>query len=161
MMTDNPFAAPESDLRTTHSGSAADVVYATFWQRFVASFMDGIICQILGYAVGIALGLAMVAASMPVEMVRIFGGGLGVGLAIVYYAGLESSEKQATWGKQMMGLRVTTLDGGQISFGRAVGRFLAKIASYLTLLVGFLMQPFTKRKQALHDILAGTLVVKG
>ena len=85
----------------------------------------------------------------------------GIGISFIYYAVLESSEQQATWGKRLIGLRVTDLDGGQISFGRAAGRFFAKIVSYLTLLIGFLMQPFTTRKQALHDILAGTLVVKG
>ena len=86
---------------------------------------------------------------------------LGVSIAFLYFVVLESSEQQATWGKRLIGLRVTDLDGGRISFGRATARFFAKFVSYLTLFIGFLMQPFTKRKQALHDILAGTLVVKG
>ena len=66
----------------------------------------------------------------------------------------------ATPGKMACGIKVTDLDGRRISFGRATGRFFGKILSTLILLIGFLMQPFTARKQALHDILAGTLVVK-
>lgn len=161
MMTDNPFAAPESDLRTTNSRSAADIVYATFSQRFAAAFVDGIICNVLGAIVGVALGVAVAATQASPALINTVAPFFGVGIALLYFAVLESSEQQATWGKRLVGLRVTDLDGGQISFGRAAGRFLAKIASYLTLFVGFLMQPFTKRKQALHDILAGTLVVKG
>lgn len=161
MTTDNPFAAPESDLRTTRSRSAADVVYATFSQRFAAAFVDGIICNLLGAIVGVALGVAVAAAQASPGVINAVAPLLGVGISFLYFAVLESSEQQATWGKRLLGLQVTNLDGGQISFGRAAGRFFAKIVSYLTLLIGFLMQPFTKRKQALHDILAGTLVVKG
>lgn len=161
MMTDNPFAAPESDLRTTRSGSGEDIAYATFGQRFAAAFVDGIMCNVLGAIVGVALGLAVAATQSSPVLINAVAPFLGVVISLLYFAVLESSEQQATWGKRLVGLRVTDLDGGQISFGRAAGRFLAKIVSYLTLLIGFLMQPFTKRKQALHDILAGTLVVKG
>jgi uncharacterized RDD family membrane protein YckC len=59
-----------------------------------------------------------------------------------------------------LGIRVTDLDGGRISFGRATGRYFGKILSGLILGIGFLMAAFTERKQALHDLLAGTLVVR-
>jgi uncharacterized RDD family membrane protein YckC len=55
---------------------------------------------------------------------------------------------------------VTGLDGGRISFGRATGRYFGKILSGMILMVGYLMAGFTDRKQALHDMLAGTLVVR-
>ena len=71
-----------------------------------------------------------------------------------------SSSRQATLGKQALGLVVTDVQGRRISFGRATGRNLGKYISALTLLVGFLIQPFTARRQALYDLLAGTLVVK-
>ena len=161
MTTDNPFAAPESDLRTTHVGPTGELVYATFSQRFAASFVDGIICNVLGALVGVAVGIAVAATRSSPAVINTAAPFLGVGIAFLYFAVLESSEHQATWGKRLIGLRVTDLDGGRISFGRATGRFFAKFVSYLTLFIGFLMQPFTKRKQALHDILAGTLVVKG
>ena len=78
----------------------------------------------------------------------------------LYYAFMESSANQATVGKIALGLKVTDTDGGRISFGRALGRTFAKILSVLTLFIGFIMAGFTDRKQALHDKIAHTLVVK-
>jgi uncharacterized RDD family membrane protein YckC len=58
-----------------------------------------------------------------------------------------------------MGIYVTGLDGQRISFLRATGRYLAKFLSALILFIGFIMAAFTARKQALHDMIAGTLVL--
>jgi len=63
-------------------------------------------------------------------------------------------------GKRALGLVVTDLDGRRISFGRATGRYFGKVFSGMLFYVGFLMAAFTARKQALHDVLAGTLVVQ-
>ncbi|HKE07258.1 MAG TPA: RDD family protein, partial [Candidatus Acidoferrum sp.] len=87
------------------------------------------------------------------------------GLAIIvrwlYFAYLESGEKQATWGKQVLGLYVTDLTGNPIGFGRASGRFFAKLISNLIpLAIGYIMAGFTERKQALHDMIAGCLVLR-
>jgi len=60
----------------------------------------------------------------------------------------------------LLGIQVVDLEGRQISFGRASGRHFAKILSTIILMIGFLMALFTQRKQALHDIIAGCLVVK-
>jgi uncharacterized RDD family membrane protein YckC len=79
----------------------------------------------------------------------------------LYFAYLESGEKQATWGKQILGLYVTDLAGNRISFGRASGRFFAKIITGLIpLFLGFIMAGFTERKQALHDMIASCLVLR-
>jgi uncharacterized RDD family membrane protein YckC len=73
---------------------------------------------------------------------------------------MESSTWQATLGKKILGLKVTDLAGNRISFARASGRFFGKILSGMILGIGFLMAGFTARKQALHDILAGCLVLR-
>jgi uncharacterized RDD family membrane protein YckC len=78
----------------------------------------------------------------------------------LYFSLLESSSWQATLGKKALGLEVTDLAGRRISFGRATGRFFAKYISAIILMIGFLMAAFTEKKQALHDILAGTLVIR-
>jgi uncharacterized RDD family membrane protein YckC len=78
----------------------------------------------------------------------------------LYYSLLESSAWQATLGKKALGLEVTDLDGNRISFGRATGRFFAKFISSIILGIGYIMAGFTEKKQALHDILAGTLVIR-
>jgi uncharacterized RDD family membrane protein YckC len=79
----------------------------------------------------------------------------------LYFAGMESSERQATLGKSVMSLRVTNSEGQRLSFGHATGRFFAKIVSGLVpLAIGYIMAAFTEKKQALHDLIAGTLVLK-
>ena len=78
----------------------------------------------------------------------------------LYFAGFESSAKQATWGKRLMKIKVVGKQGQRISFARASGRFFAKILSYVTLYVGFFMAGLTNRKRALHDYVAETYVVK-
>jgi uncharacterized RDD family membrane protein YckC len=57
-------------------------------------------------------------------------------------------------------LKVTDLEGRRISFARATGRHFAKLLSGFILMIGFIMAGFTQRKQALHDMIAGTLVVR-
>ncbi len=79
----------------------------------------------------------------------------------LYFTLLESSVLQATLGKTFIGIRVTDEQGRRISILKANARYWAKILSVLTLGVGFLMAGFTRRKQALHDFVAGTLVVRG
>ncbi|NEP78482.1 MAG: protein kinase [Okeania sp. SIO3B3] len=77
-----------------------------------------------------------------------------------YFTRLESLPIKATIGKKIIGIVVTDLNGNPISFGRANGRYFAKTISSIILLIGFIMAAFTKKKQALHDKIAGTLVVK-
>jgi uncharacterized RDD family membrane protein YckC len=80
---------------------------------------------------------------------------------MVYYSLLESSSWQGTLGKKLLGMRVTDLNGNRISFGRATGRYFGKILSGMICFIGFVMVAFTEKRQGLHDMLAGTLVVTG
>lgn len=148
------------------SGRGYDFEYGGFWERFVAAFIDGILMNIIGFVIGFIGGFIGAAIDGPNGQ-----GGVGFVFVILaqilsiiitygYYVIMESSASQATLGKQAMGLIVTDLDGNRISVGRAIGRNLAEILSSITLLIGYIMQPFTERKQALHDMIAGTLVCK-
>jgi uncharacterized RDD family membrane protein YckC len=81
-------------------------------------------------------------------------------LMLVYSVGFKSSHAMATPGMLAFGLRVTDVEGRRISGGRAVGRFLAFI--YLTCVplgLGSVLALVTKKRQTLHDLVAGTLVV--
>jgi len=79
----------------------------------------------------------------------------------LYFAGMESSARQATFGKAVMSLRVTDLKGQPLTFGHATGRFFAKIVSGLIpFAIGYIMAGFTEKKQAVHDMIAGTLVLR-
>jgi uncharacterized RDD family membrane protein YckC len=74
---------------------------------------------------------------------------------------MESSSYQGTLGKMALGLTVTDLEGRQISFGRATGRYFSKIITgFIPLGIGYAMAGFTEKKQALHDIIAGCLVLR-
>ena len=81
-------------------------------------------------------------------------------VAWLYFALLESSERGATVGKMAMGLRVVSDKGERLSFLNATGRYFAKIISAIILCIGFIMIAFTDRKRGLHDMIAGTLVIK-
>jgi uncharacterized RDD family membrane protein YckC len=136
-------------------------VYPGFWSRFAAAFLDGIILLIISIVAGFALGLILGAAGMSAQQVGPIGNLLGILIGWLYYAYQESSPKQATIGKQAFGMKVTDLNGNPISFARATGRHFAKWLSSIILLIGYIMAAFTEKKQALHDMIAGTLVVKG
>jgi uncharacterized RDD family membrane protein YckC len=128
--------------------------YAGFWRRFAAYIIDNILISAVFWLVALVLGA--IAGDGGVIVAYILGT-IGV---FVYFAAMESSTSQATIGKIALGIQVTDLQGNRISFGKALGRNLAKILSALILYIGFIMAAFTARKQALHDMIAGTLVVK-
>ncbi|GBQ30368.1 RDD family protein [Gluconacetobacter sacchari] len=81
-------------------------------------------------------------------------------LPALYYILFESSRLQATPGKRACRMRVADLQGARIGIGRATVRYFGHILSVLTLGLGFLMVTWTRRKQALHDLLAGTCVIR-
>jgi len=84
----------------------------------------------------------------------------GVLLGWLYFTLLESSVLQATVGKAALGIIVIGSDGGRISLARANGRYWAKVISAIPLGFGFVMAGFTAGKRALHDMIAGTYVVR-
>lgn len=119
--------------------------YADFLKRAAAIIIDGLILMV-GYAV------VFFAAENLAILYSILGGWL-------YFAIQESSEHQATFGKRALGIIVVDEQGNRISFGRATGRFFAKWLSGVILYIGYIMAAFTARKQALHDLIASTLVI--
>jgi uncharacterized RDD family membrane protein YckC len=171
----NPYAAPETDLfipelDQTHKFAG----YAGFWRRFAAHVLDNIIVGLVVLGGIIFLGavfsvIAAVTGKEAGEPQVSDSAGIALGLVlwllylggfVAYYAGMESSSLQATLGKMALGIKVTDLHGRRISFLRAFGRLAGKMVSYMILYIGFIMAAFTERKQALHDMMAGTLVVK-
>ena len=77
-----------------------------------------------------------------------------------YYALMQSSARQATVGKMVLGLKVTDINGDRLTFARASLRYFSKILSNLFLMIGYIMAGFTEKKQALHDMIANTYVVR-
>ena len=124
----------------------AGAEYASFGQRFVAIVIDAAI---------------LVAATGTVSAAT-FGIGVTLGFFApwLYEAFMMSSEWQATVGKRVMSIIVTDTAGKRMSFARATGRHFAKYISAFLLGIGFIIAAFTAKKQALHDMIAETLVIK-
>ena len=144
------------------------VEYAGFWLRVVAYIIDSIILWIPSFIISMVLGIGTgmnidPETQNPADIFTpAYFGSMGINVLIywLYFALMESSAKQATLGKMALKLKVTDMDGRRIGFGQATGRFFAKIISGIILLIGYIMVAFTERKQGLHDIIAGTLVIK-
>jgi uncharacterized RDD family membrane protein YckC len=151
------------------------MAYAGFWRRFGAYIVDSIILTI-------GLGIILFVLSMvgiPIVDTAEYAaetGDLSVSaeadfnlnpvagiiiflVTVLYFPVLESSSLQASIGKLALGIKVTDMQGNRIGFGRALGRNLAKIISAIILYIGFIMAGFTQKKQALHDMIAGCLVI--
>lgn len=150
------------------------VSYAGFWKRFVAYIIDDLVLSAAGFIVvvfiGILFGISFLSAfsgdeeSRAAGFIAIAGAIVLAGIALMvitwlYYALMESSANQGTLGKMALGIKVTDLEGNRVSFGKATGRYFGKIVSAMIVYVGFIMAGFTEKKQALHDIMAGCLVV--
>lgn len=134
--------------------------YAGFWKRFAAAFIDGIIVIISSMIIGFIFGIIMVmGGTKDSSTLETLGNILGFFLSWLYYSVMESSPTQGTFGKMALGIKVTDLSGDRVSFGKATGRYFGKILSGLTLFVGYIMIAFTEKKQGLHDVVAGCLVV--
>lgn len=168
---------------TPHWQPAPVVAYAGFWLRFVAYLLDNLI---LGVPIGIIVIILILSSGVgaflhgvpnppnppnPDEVFDALGVSFFVGVGVVillaiagswlYYAAFESSSWQGTPGKKVLNIFVTDMAGNRVTFGRATGRFFARLVTRLIPLgIGYILAGITERKQALHDMIASTLVLR-
>jgi uncharacterized RDD family membrane protein YckC len=168
-----PVTSPEED-------DAPDVgMYAGLGRRFIAFIVDIILIILIGLIVITFFSLVngiryayFLASGVPYSSLTEAGSldaavgpivaAFGMLLIVVpwlYFAGFESSRSQATPGKVLMHLIVTDLEGNKPTFARTTLRFFFKYISALIIFIGFLMIGFTKKRQGLHDKIAGCLVL--
>jgi uncharacterized RDD family membrane protein YckC len=159
------------------SAAMPRVEYAGFWVRFLAFLIDNVV-----------MGIAFFLILIPLIFLTRFGSFLegfhpdqemndanifmligiifliatvSLLLTWLYHALMESSEWQATLGKKALGLVVTDMAGNRVSFARSTGRHFGKLLTNLVpAFIGYIMAGFTDKKQALHDMLAGCLVLR-
>ncbi len=153
------------------------VEYAGFWLRFLALLIDNVVMGIGFVLILIPLifltGLGGLLSQIhPDEELNDAGIFVLIGLIFLaatvslvftwlYHALMESSEWQATVGKKALGLVVTDMAGQRVSFARSTGRHFGKIiTNVIPAFIGYIMAGFTEKKQALHDMLAGCLVLR-
>jgi len=130
--------------------------YAGFWKRAAAFLIDLIIIFTLDVIVWFLLGFRY---SDWTGGAKDTGMLVGVVIAWIYFAGFESSAKQATLGKMVLRIKVTDMEGNRIGFGTATWRHFGRIVSAGIFFIGYIMVAFNKKKQGLHDLIAGSLVL--
>jgi uncharacterized RDD family membrane protein YckC len=136
-------------------------VYGGFWVRFGAKFIDNLITSVVGFPLGLLIGVAIPADSASALLTRqvlaMFSGAV-IGLC---YAGWFVGKFGATPGKMALKLKIVMADGSKLTYGRAVGRYLAELLSGCpTLLIGYIMAAFDEEKRALHDRICNTRVIR-
>jgi uncharacterized RDD family membrane protein YckC len=170
-------------LDSTLDQDLAPINYGSFLRRFAATFIDGLVFSgvfllILALTGGVGKIIAIAddlkedggdVSEASAALLTTFVGAI-IGIVIIqwlYFAYFESSEKQGTLGKQAMSLIVTDLNGERLTFGKASMRHFARTLPTIIPYIGgifsladYLCQPFTEKKQTLHDMMAGTLVLK-
>lgn len=179
-----PLVQPTGPAEVTpHWQPGPVVAYAGFWLRFVAHILDGLI---IGLPVVIVVLIIVLSSGFgalvhgipnpseppdPDAVATALGAGFFVGIGFIillafigswlYYALFESSSWQATPGKKVLNIFVTDINGAPVTFGRASGRYFAKfITQLIPLGIGYMLAGLTERKQALHDMIASTLVLR-
>lgn len=132
----------------------ASAEFGGFWLRFLALIADSAIVFLF-----MVLIIAGGASALGQDMLPVAVAAAGL-FALLYWPAMQASWLQATFGKALLGMRITSYQGNRIFFLRSVGRELAKILSGALFLLGYVLTAFTARKQSLHDLLASTYVVR-
>jgi uncharacterized RDD family membrane protein YckC len=153
--------------------------YASFWQRFGAWVIDLIVLMIPSmiatYFLGgveaykhfleqMQAGSDMSAALREYSTATESSQVASLVITFLYYAFFEASKWQATPGKLALRLRVTDIHGQRLTIGRAAARNIVRLAGLIFGLIPvicYLAVAWTQRKQGLHDLMAGTLVLNG
>lgn len=123
------------------TGLPPGTVYASFWVRLGATVLDGLLLAVIGWII-------------PGESWQL------ESLVQAVYSISFLALKGATPGKMALGLKVVSVDGEPLSWGKAIIRYVASIVSGLILFIGYIMIAFDDQKRGLHDRIAGTYVIK-
>lgn len=132
--------------------------FGGFSRRVLATLIDTVILYIPTTILQRALHEWMYGPVSELQSLALLPQAVGV---FVIWAAYEIpfwiSPWQATPGKKLCGVVVTTINADRLSLSRAVGRYLCKCLSG-AIIIGVLFIPFTRWRQSLHDLMAGTLV---
>jgi len=150
---------PKCGVRIKDPPQPESEKYAGVWDRFAAYFID--------FIIGIVIFvIVIILCSLYAKEQGIV---LGILLALIlywlYFAYFESSPHQATFGKQILKIKVTDGKGHQIYFLRSLGRSFFKILFTITpfsliTLVNALIIYYSEEKKGIHDYIADTRVIK-
>lgn len=140
-------------------------VFAPIWRRGIALAVDLLAIWVSTFLLGAIMGVVIAARHTELVFSQsaadlTIARGILLAFPWFYFTVFEGSSLQATPGKLLMKIVVTDTSGYVPGFPRAALRSVAKYVSWCVLLLGFIIAPFTQRKQALHDFVARTVVQK-
>jgi uncharacterized RDD family membrane protein YckC len=147
------------EVAVSERKSDPELQFSGFWKRVGSALIDGVLLMIVSAIAGGMLGVLYALSTGMSQGAEFAGQMAGILASWLYFAGFESSSKQATPGKLALGMKVTDTSGERIRFGKATGRHFGKIVSAAILFIGHMMAGWTEKKQALHDKMAGCLVI--
>lgn len=124
--------------------------FAMLRSRYGAFMIDALLFLVLWF-----MG-ALLAGSIGIDFNR----WNAIALAVAYFGLFPATPLQGTPGKRACGIRITDARGGRLTVWRSLARFAASVPSLGAFGVGFLPAAWTRRRQAVHDLIAGTVVLK-
>jgi uncharacterized RDD family membrane protein YckC len=153
--------SPEAAGAEQVPAAAPEPRYAGFWRRLAAFAVDLGVTSLMFFVLAVLLPILLGPwLGVPGGAVLVvWAAVLWQAVSWLYWGIMESSVKQGTMGKVLLNILVTDVQGRRLSFRRATVRHFLKILSTLTALAGFAMIATTARKQGLHDLVSGSLVV--
>lgn len=150
--------APYTPPGYANYAGPAYMTYAEPWKRLVAAIIDGILMAVVSFPIGFILGMLGATAGSS-DAMGAFAQLIGAVIGAAYYIVMTASEYQGTVGKIAMGIKVTDLNGNRISGVASFLRYIGTFLSGIICLIGYIMILFTEKKQGLHDMIAGTVVI--
>ncbi|PKQ28295.1 MAG: hypothetical protein CVT63_03435 [Candidatus Anoxymicrobium japonicum] len=137
-------------------------VFAGFWIRFLAIFIDnciiGAVFMPFRFVTNFSISNNHPADATQVAVVAFFAL-LQMACFFAYFI-LMTGYKGQTLGKMALRLKVVKQDLSPVDYGVAAGREFSKIISVVTCYIGFIIAGFDSEKRALHDMIAKTYVIK-
>ncbi len=141
--------------------AAPRLEYAGFWRRLTGMLVDALLLFFPEAILRVLLGLPVLSYEDQWGDSRVLlAEGSTFLMAVLYCSLLECSGAQGSLGQQLLGIRVTDVKGRRIGFARAVGRQFGKILSVLLCCFGYAFQLWNHRRQTLHDMMSGCVVVR-
>lgn len=157
--------------------SASTIKYATVGRRFAAFILDTIIVGVfINYMIHPLIEVLGIEQNVSVTIIngnKSFLGlmdyikgpamlteGIRFVITVCYHTWFEANRNMGSPGKMVMGIVVTNTEGNNLNYAKAFMRNACKLFSNMIAFCGYLFALFTSKKQTLHDLIAGTVVIE-
>lgn len=153
-------------LWAAEAAPVAARTYASFGSRLAAKLIDTVIMYVVQLPLTVVLVLhAPKQANTSALQAPLVLSTLGVAVYALSFAITAAyniyfvGKHGATPGKMALKIKVVTVDGSALTYGRAAARYWGEVLSGLTCMAGYIVAAFDKEARALHDHVANTRVV--